>query len=100
MSDGASVPAQRGGSDELEAAYDIPVKVSIRIGQTVLAVKDLLKKRPGEVLELDRTIDAQCDIFVNDILVAHGHLVQEDQTGQDPRLSVVIDEVLRARRSS
>ena len=51
--DNASV--HRGAAD-LEALFDVPVKVSAVLGRSKMGVGELLKLGPGAVLELDRKV--------------------------------------------
>src|SRR5262245_24039346 len=67
-------PANRGAAD-LEAVFDVPVKVSAVLGRARMEVGDLLKLGPGTVLELDRKVGEAIDIYVNNRLVARGEVV-------------------------
>lgn len=60
---------------ELEAILDIPVSLSVRIGQTRLNIRNLLQLNQGSVVELDRLAGEPLDVLVNDTLVAHGEIV-------------------------
>ena len=67
---------------ELEAVFDVPVKVSAVLGRAQMDVGDLLKLGPGAVLELDRKVGEAIDIYVNNRLVARGEVVLvEDKLG-------------------
>ena len=67
---------------ELEAVYDIPVKVSAVLGKTTMQVNELLKLDRGAVIQLDREVGEAIDIYVNNRLVARGEVVVvEDQLG-------------------
>ena len=54
---------------------DIDVNVSITLGTASLRVYQLLRLGRGAVVELDRNIDDNVDIYVNDVLVGHGEVV-------------------------
>lgn len=60
---------------ELDAILDIPVSLSVRIGQTRLNIRNLLQLNQGSVVELDRLAGEPLDVLVNDTLVAHGEVV-------------------------
>jgi len=60
---------------ELEAILDIPVSLSVRIGQTRLNIRNLLQLNQGSVVELDRLAGEPLDVLVNGTLVAHGEIV-------------------------
>jgi len=62
-------------SVELDAILDIPVSLSVRIGNTRLNIRNLLQLNQGSVVELDRLAGEPLDVLVNDTLVAHGEVV-------------------------
>ncbi len=57
---------------------DIDVDVSITLGTANLRVYQLLRLGRGAVVELDRNIDDNVDIYVNDVLIGHGEVVVTD----------------------
>ena len=78
---------------ELEAVFDVPVRVSAILGRARMAVQDLLKLTPGEILELDRKVGEAIDIYVNDRLVARGEVVLVEE-----KLGVTMTEIIKADR--
>ena len=66
-----------GGRQEvnLDAIVDIPVTLSVEIGQTTISIRDLLQLNQGSVVELDRLAGEPLDVLVNGTLVAHGEVV-------------------------
>lgn len=62
-------------SANLEAILDIPVTLSVRIGQTRISIKNLLQLNQGSVVELERLAGEPLDVLVNNTLVAHGEVV-------------------------
>jgi flagellar motor switch protein FliN/FliY len=88
--DDESGPPTRGAAD-LEAVFDVPVKVSAVLGQSRMQVSDLLKLTRGTVLELDRKVGEAIDIYVNDRLVARGEVVLVED-----RLGVTMTEIIKA----
>jgi flagellar motor switch protein FliN len=85
--------ATRGAAD-LEAVFDVPVKVSAVLGRARMEVGDLLKLGPGAVLELDRKVGEAIDIYVNDRLVARGEVVLVED-----KLGVTMTEIIKAERN-
>lgn len=59
----------------LEAILDIPVSLSVQIGQTKISIKNLLQLNQGSVVELERLAGEPLDVMVNNTLVAHGEVV-------------------------
>ena len=82
--------ASRSAAD-LEAVFDVPVKVSAVLGRARMEVSDLLKLGPGTVLELDRKVGEAIDIYVNNRLVARGEVVLVED-----KLGVTMTEIIKA----
>jgi flagellar motor switch protein FliN len=82
------------GAADLEAVFDVPVQVSAVLGRTKMDIGELLKLRPGTVLELDRRVGEAIDIYVNNRLVARGEVVLV----QD-KLGVTMTEIIKAERA-
>lgn len=78
---------------ELEAVFDVPVKVSAVLGRSRMQVSDLLKLSSGAVLELDRKVGEAIDIYVNNRLVARGEVVLVED-----KLGVTMTEIIKADR--
>ena len=82
------------GAADLEAVFDVPVKVSAVLGRARMQVGDLLNLGPGAVLELDRKVGEAIDIYVNDRLVARGEVVLVED-----KLGVTMTEIIKAERN-
>ena len=80
---------------DLEAVYDIPVKVSAVLGKTTMQVSQLLKLGRGAVIELDRKVGEAIDIYVNNRLVARGEVVVVED-----RLGVTMTEIIKTDSAS
>jgi flagellar motor switch protein FliN/FliY len=78
---------------DLEAVFDVPVKVSAVLGRARMDVSELLKLGPGAVLELDRKVGEAIDIYVNNRLVARGEVVLVED-----KLGVTMTEIIRTER--
>ena len=75
---------------DLEAVYDIPVKVSAILGKTQMKVSSLLKLNKGAIIELDRKVGEAIDIYVNSNLVARGEVVVVDD-----KLGITMTEIVK-----
>lgn len=64
-----------GGSGRLEMILDIPVSLSVELGRTRIAIRNLLQLAQGSVVELDALAGEPMDILVNGCLIAHGEVV-------------------------
>jgi flagellar motor switch protein FliN/FliY len=81
-------------ASDLEAVYDIPVRVSAVLGKSSMQVNQLLKLGRGAVVELDRKVGEAIDIYVNDRLVARGEVVVVEN-----RLGVTMTEIIKSDRT-
>jgi flagellar motor switch protein FliN len=79
---------------DLEAVFDVPVKVSAVLGRAQMDVGDLLKLGPGAVLELDRKVGEAIDLYVNNRLVARGEVVLVED-----KLGITMTEIIKAERN-
>ena len=70
-------PLQREASrpQNLEVVLDIPVRLSMEVGNTNLSIRKLLKLNKGSIVELSRTAGEPLDVMVNGTLIAHGEVV-------------------------
>ncbi|MCF6215643.1 MAG: flagellar motor switch protein FliN [Emcibacter sp.] len=78
------------GAGDLEAVFDVPVKVSAVLGITNLTVSQLLKLGSGSVVELDRKVGEAIDIYVNNRLVARGEVVLLEE-----KLGITMTEIIK-----
>ena len=78
-------------ASDLEAVYEIPVKVSAILGKTKMKVSQLLKLNRGAIIELDRKVGEAIDIYVNNNLVARGEVVVVDD-----KLGITMTEIVKS----
>lgn len=82
---------------DISMILDIPVTLSMEIGQTRISINELLKLSKDSVIELQRMADEPMDVLVNGTLVAHGEaVVVGDRFGI--RLTDVISPQERLRK--
>ena len=82
---------------KLDVILDIPVTLSMEVGQTDIPISNLLQLNQGSVIELDRVAGEPLDVMVNGTLIAHGEVVVvNDRYGI--RLTDVISPQERIRR--
>ena len=94
---GSNLPSTIGGEigADLSAVHDIAVKVSVVLGTTDLPVRQLLRLGRGTVLELNRKVGEDVDIYVNDRLVARGEIVSLGD-----KLGVTMTEICKSEFAS
>ncbi len=76
---------------DLEAIFDVPVRISVILGRTRIPVADLLKMDVGTIVELDRQVGEAIDVYINDRLIARGEIVLVEN-----RLGVTMTEIIKA----
>ncbi|WP_306141463.1 flagellar motor switch protein FliN [Roseibium sp. MMSF_3412] len=86
------LPSPESAAD-LEAVFDVPVRISAVLGHSRMHVSELLKLASGTVLELDRKVGEAIDIYVNDRLVARGEVVLVED-----KLGVTMTEIIKTDR--
>ncbi|HTN31261.1 MAG TPA: flagellar motor switch protein FliN [Pseudomonas sp.] len=59
----------------LDVILDIPVTISMEVGNTSISIRNLLQLNQGSVIELDRLAGEPLDVLVNGTLIAHGEVV-------------------------
>lgn len=92
MSAGGDAAAQN-----LDMILDIPVNMTVELGRTKIAIRNLLQLAQGSVVELDGLAGEPMDVLVNGCLIAQGEVVVvNDRFGI--RLTDIITPAERIRR--
>lgn len=71
----SSAPSSR----RLHRIAGVEMELTVEIGRTRMAVRDVLDLEPGRIVELDRSAGAPADIKLNGRIIAHGEIVVVDQ---------------------
>ena len=87
----ATAAAQDG--DELEAVWNVPVKVQVLLGRARMEIGELMRLKAGDIVELDRRVGEPVDVFVNNRMIARGEVVLIDHA-----LGVTLTEIVRQDR--
>jgi flagellar motor switch protein FliN/FliY len=66
---------RRNGTPDMDVILDIPVRISMEVGNTEITIRNLLQLNQGSVIELDRLAGEPLDVLVNGTLIAHGEVV-------------------------
>lgn len=81
----------------LDMILDIPVQMTVELGRTKIAIRNLLQLAQGSVVELDGQAGEPMDVLVNGCLIAQGEVVVvNDKFGI--RLTDIITPAERIRR--
>lgn len=75
---------------ELDAIEDVPVEVTVVLGETNISVDNLLKLGKGAIVQLDRKIGEPVELYVNERCVAKGEIVVVDN-----KIGITMTEIIR-----
>ena len=96
---GELVPTTRDGEDfpfhKIDFMHDVPLRLSVEIGQTSMSVRDILALNVGKVVEFTKVVGEPMDITVSGRLMARGEIVVVNE-----RYGVRISEVTRPDESA
>ncbi len=81
----------------LDVILDVPVTLSMEVGRTRIAIRNLLQLNQGSVVELERAAGESLDVYVNGTLIAHGEVVVVNEKF-GIRLTDVISPAERIRK--
>ena len=85
--------------NDIDFILDIPVQLTVELGRTKIAIKNLLQLAQGSVVELDGLAGEPMDVLVNGCLIAQGEVVVvNDKFGI--RLTDIVTPSERMRRLS
>jgi flagellar motor switch protein FliN len=85
--------------NDIHMILDIPVQLTVELGRTRIALKQVLQLAQGSVIELDAQAGEPMDVLVNGYLIAQGEVVVvNDKFGI--RLTDVVTPSERMRRLS
>ena len=89
--------ATDGMAKDIDFILDIPVLLTVELGRTKIAIKNLLQLAQGSVVELDGLAGEPMDVLVNGCLIAQGEVVVvNDKFGV--RLTDIITPAERIRK--
>ncbi len=75
---------------KIEFVHDVPLKLSVEIGQATLSVREILALNVGKIIEFTKVVGEPMDITVSGRLMARGEVVVVNE-----RYGVRISEVTR-----
>ncbi len=72
------MPGPKAGTapvQSLDFILDIPLKVTVELGRSKMAIRDILQLAQGSVVELSKFAGEPLEVLVNDKLIARGEVV-------------------------
>jgi flagellar motor switch protein FliN/FliY len=82
---------------DIDMILDIPVQLTVELGRTKIAIRNLLQLAQGSVVELDGLAGEPMDVLVNGCLIAQGEVVVVNEKF-GIRLTDIITPAERIRR--
>src|SRR3954469_2391256 len=76
--EGANHPVPRPGggpAQSLDFILDIPLKVTVELGRSKMAIRDILQLAQGSVVELSKFAGEPLEVLINEKLIARGEVV-------------------------
>lgn len=74
----AGAAGKQGGGppvQSLDFILDIPLKVSVELGRSRMAIREVLQLAQGSVIELSKFAGEPLEVLINDKLIARGEVV-------------------------
>ena len=90
----ADIPDRPTSVQDLAPVFDIPVRVSAVLGKTTMKVSVLTKMGRGAVIELDRKVGEDIDLYLNNRMLARGEVVVVDNN-----LGVTMTEIIKNQKN-
>jgi len=91
--DPASIPNKPSSAQDLEAVFNIPIRVRAVLGTTKMKVGELTKLGRGAVIELNRKVGEPVDVYLNNRLVARAEVVVVDD-----KLGINMTEIIKEKQ--
>ncbi len=66
-------------ANSINMLLDVPMRMSVQLGQTKMTIRQLLKLKKGKLVLLERLSGEAVDVFVNEKLVAKGEITVENE---------------------
>jgi flagellar motor switch protein FliN len=87
-----TLDGRRLNSNNIDLLLDIPLNVTVELGQTKKKIKDILDLTPGSVIELDKLAGEPVDVLIN-----HKHIAKGEVVVIDENFGVRITEIINQR---
>jgi flagellar motor switch protein FliN/FliY len=78
--------------NDINMLLDVTMPISVRLGQTIMSIRELISLRKGSVVQLKRMAGESVDVFITKKLLAKGEI-----TVVDDKLAVRIGQLYGER---
>ena len=65
--------------NDMDLLQDVPMKISVRLGQVSMNIEDVLSLSNASLVSLNEKKDELVELIVNDQVFAKGELIEDDQ---------------------
>jgi flagellar motor switch protein FliN len=91
-------PAPADELGPLDLVLDVPVRLSVELGRTDIAIREVVNLGRGSVIELDRGPGMPLDVRINGVLIGRGEVVLVNQERLGLRFVEVVSPAERMKR--
>lgn len=71
--------SEAGGSDNINLVIDMPMTITVELGQVQLAIREILNFHVGSIIELKKGDNDPVDVRANGKLIARGDVVMVNE---------------------
>ena len=97
ISGNQTIPNENVDMSKLQLLLDVPLEVTVELGNTSMSLREVLQLHQGSMLQLDKLAGEPLDIYANGKLIARGEVVViEESFGVRITEIVSLDERLRS----
>ncbi len=64
--------------NQINMLLDVPLRISVQLGQTRMSIRKLLQLKKGKLVLLNRLSGEAVDVFVGDKILAKGEITVEN----------------------
>jgi flagellar motor switch protein FliN len=94
----ANGAAPAGEVGALDLVLDVPVRLSVELGRTDIAIREVVNLGRGSIIELDRGPGMPLDVRINGVLIGRGEVVLVNQDRLGLRFVEVVSQAERVKR--
>jgi flagellar motor switch protein FliN len=87
-----------GALGRINLVYEVPVCLSVELGRTDIAIRDVVNLGRGSVIELDRAPGTPLDVRINGVLIGRGEVVLINSATLGLRFTEVVTPTEPAKR--
>lgn len=95
---GSDDAAGKFAAGRLDMVLDVPVRLSVELGRTDIAIRDVVTLGRGSMVELDRAPGAPLDVRINGVLIGRGEVVLVNEERLGLRFLEVVSQAERMKR--